>query len=155
WLVGDGDLLLIGTNGEAIAPHLDLLDKAWRRGAAPAALADVGIRGVGTPFALMSLFASGPEELRRYAAGADLQTDDRMALEFSAPRGIYGRMGNENSAAIRALGAAQMPAVQASLAGATAAGWTARGTMELKVEAYAAAYDAFRRAVTLDTRNVE
>ena len=32
WLVGDGDLLLIGTNGDAIAPNLEGLATRWRRG---------------------------------------------------------------------------------------------------------------------------
>jgi spermidine synthase len=153
WLVGDSDLLLIGTNGPAIAPHLDLLSTAWRRGTAPAALADVGIAGESTPFALLSLFASGPEELQRYAVGATIQTDDRMALEFSAPRGIYGRMLNENGAAIRAL-ASTMPSVKAAFDAATDASWAARGAMELKVEAYSAAYDAYHRAVMMNARNV-
>lgn len=155
WLVGEGDLLLIGTNGAAIAPHLDRLSSAWRRGTVPAALADVGIAGEGTLFTLMSLFASGPEELRRYAADAAIQTDDRMALEFSAPRGIYGRMTNENGAAIRALGATTIPVVQAAIDAATDTAWATRGAMELKVEAYAAAYEAYRRAVTMNARNAE
>ena len=43
------------------SPRLPL--DAWRRGTAPAALADVGIAGENTPFALLSLFAGGPQEL--------------------------------------------------------------------------------------------
>ena len=155
WLVGDGDLLLIGTNGEAIAPHLDLLSSAWRRGTAPAALSDVGITGDATPFALLSLFASGPDDLQQYSRGAAVQTDDRMALEFSAPRGIYGRMANENGAAIRALDAKPIAVVQTALASASDAAWVIRGTMELKADAYQSAYDAFHQAVTLNPRNAE
>ena len=37
---------------------------------------------------------------------------------------------------------------------ADARSWTARGAMELNAEAYIAAYDSFRRAVTLDERNL-
>ena len=149
------DLLLIGTNGSAIAPHLDQLASEWQRGTAPAALADVGISGEAAPFALLSMFAAGPGDLQAYAGGAPLQTDDRMALEFSAPRGIYGRMTNANGAAIRALAAHRPPPVQRAFDRATDASWTTRGQMELKAEAYESAYDAFRRAVALNSRNTD
>jgi spermidine synthase len=153
WLIGESDLLLIGTNGDAIAPHLDQLAAAWTQGRAPAALSDVGISGAEAPFALLSMFAAGPDALRQYASGAPLQTDDRMALEFSAPRGIYGRMQNENGAAIRALVSEKPPPVQQALAHATEASWTTRGRMELQAEAYDSAYDSFRRAVSLNARD--
>ncbi len=155
WLVGESDLLLIGTNGDAIAPHLDQLAAAWTRGTAPAALSDVGISGAATPFALLSLFSAGPRELEQYAGTAPLQTDDRMALEFSAPRGIYGRMTNENGAVIRALASAKPPPVQQAFDRATDVSWETRGRMELQAEAYEAAYDAFRRAVSLNASNAE
>jgi spermidine synthase len=156
WLVGESDLLLIGTRAAAIAPSLARLGSEWRRGGAPAALSDVGIAGDGTPFALYSLFAGGPAELIQYAGNAPVQTDDRMALEFSAPRGIYGRMTNENGAAIRALGVESAPAaVQTAFRNASDADWTTRGTMELKGEAYAAAFDAFHRAVTMNRHNAD
>ncbi|HEX3701865.1 MAG TPA: fused MFS/spermidine synthase [Vicinamibacterales bacterium] len=155
WLIGESDLLLIGTNGDAIAPHLDQLAAAWTQGRAPAALSDVGISGTNAPFALLSMFAAGPDALRQYAGGAPLQTDDRMALEFSAPRGIYGRMQNENGAAIRALVSEKPPPVQQALAHATEASWTTRGRMELQAEAYDSAYESFRRAVSLNARDAD
>jgi len=155
WLVGESDLLLIGTNGDAIAPHLDQLSATWRRGSAPAALGDVGISGPTTPFALLSLYSAGPRELRQYAGDAPVQTDDRMALEFSAPRGIYGRMTNENGAAIRSFVTARPPPVQQAFDRATDVSWTTRGRMEMQAEAYESAYDAFRHAVSLNARNTE
>jgi Flp pilus assembly protein TadD len=45
--------------------------------------------------------------------------------------------------------------VQQAFDHATDASWTTRGRMELQAEAYASAYDAFRHAVSLNTRNVE
>jgi spermidine synthase len=155
WLVGESDLLLIGTNGDAITPHLDQLSATWTRGTAPAALSDVGISGPAAPFALFSLFSAGPRELRQYAGDAPVQTDDRMALEFSAPRGIYGRMTNENGAAIRALVSIKPPPVQQAFDRATDTSWTTRGRMEMQAEAYESAYDAFRHAVSLNARNTE
>ena len=107
------------------------------------------------PFNLLTLFAGGPRDLAQYGAGAPIQTDDRMALEYSAPRGIYGRTTNDNAAAIRALGGELPATVRAALDGATDAGWASNGTMQLKAEAYALAYDAFKRAVALNSRNAE
>ena len=140
WLVGEGDLLLIGTTGPAIERHLSNLAATTFN--AP-------------QFELFSLYAGGPRELERYGDSAPLQTDDRMALEFSAPRGIYGRGANENTTTIQALmdQTQRPPAVRAALDHATAANWAARGSMELKAEAYATAYDDFRRAATLDSSN--
>jgi Flp pilus assembly protein TadD len=155
WLVGGGDLLLIGTNGDAILPRLDQLATAWQRGSVPAALSEVGIKGGSTPFALLSLFAGGPDEILRYGEGALIQTDDRMALEFSAPRGIYGRMANENSVGIRALTTRPIPVVQTAFDSATDVDWTTRGTMELRSSAYEAAYDAFKRASSMNAYNAE
>jgi spermidine synthase len=155
WMVGEGDLLLIGGADDAAPPALDGLAERWRLGTVPAALEDVGVGGSGTPFALLSLFAGGPREVRQFAADAQVQTDDRVALEFSAPRGIYGRAANENGAAIRRLLTDPPAAVKDALANATDADWTTRGRMELKAEAYTFAYDAFRQAVALNPRNAD
>lgn len=150
WLVGGGDLLLIGTNGRQIDEHLSGLATAWNRGRVPAALADVGIRNA-APAVLASLFAGGPQQVAAYGADAEIQTDDRTSLEYSAPRGIYGRSGSENAATIRQLNSNAPPSAVASLLDPSDAGaWSARGAAALRADAYEVAYDAFRHAVTLD-----
>ena len=157
WLVGQGDLLLIGTNGAAIEPNLEGLVTRWREGATPALLDDVSIDDRAVPFALLSLLAGGPAELRRYANDAAIQRDDRMALEFSAPRAIYGPPTDANSAMIRQLtepGTAAA-AARTAFAHANDVSWTAAGTMELKADAYGTAYERFARAVRLNTRNAD
>jgi spermidine synthase len=154
WLVGEGDLLLIGSAAD-VPLSIERLASVWHRGAAPAALEGVGVRGPETPFALLSLFAGGPDALKQFGDSVPVQNDDRMALEFSAPRGIYGRTLNENSLVIRALGTEQPAAVRAAYASATDASWQARGAMELKAEAYAFAFEAYRKAVALNPQNVE
>jgi len=156
WLVGSGDLLLIGTNGPAIEPHLTGIGRHLGLGSASALLADVSdSRAMAPGFQLLSLFAGGPRELEAYADDAPVQRDDRMALEFSAPRGIYGRSTTDNSAAIRGLvDPARLPAAVKSVVGtATSVSWTARGLMELKAEAYAAAYEDLQRAVVTRDAN--
>lgn len=154
WLVGEGDLLLIGAADGAIGGRLKALAEGSRKERPAAMLIPLGIERREAPFSLLSLYAGGPRELERYAGGAAIQTDDRMALEYSAPRGIYGRTLNENAAAIRALAPADAPdAVRSALASATDASWVSRGKMLLKAEAYGLAYEAFRQALTLNSRN--
>ena len=157
WLVGEGDLLLIGTNGAAIAPHLDGVAARWRAGTIPALLDELGISDRAASFALFSMLVGGPADLARYGEGAPMQTDDRMALEFSAPRAIYGASTGDNAAALRALaaGGAASGAARAALDEATDASWTVAGTMQLKADAFGLAYDAFARAVRLDSRNAD
>jgi len=154
WLIGEGDLLLIGSNGGAVAGRLEKIAEGCRRGTTGAMLASLGIEQRDAPFSLLSLYAGGPHELERYGDNAVIQTDDRMALEYSAPRGIYGRTVTENAASIRALAGADLPpAVRSALEAGTDASWTSRGAMVLKAEAYDLAYDAFRQAITLNSRN--
>src|SRR6185436_945749 len=135
---------------DEMTARLGRIAAATRLGATPQTLATVGIAEGSAPFNLLSLFAGGPAELERYGAGALIQTDDRTALEYSAPRGIYGRTTNENGTAIRGL-SGELPApVRAGLAAVTDADWTSRGRMLLKSEAYGLAYDAFIRAIGIN-----
>jgi spermidine synthase len=153
WIVGGGDLLLIGAKDGPIGPRLGALGSGGRKASVGAALADVGISEGTAPFALLSQFAGGPPELVRYGAGAAIQTDDRTALEYSAPRGIYGRSRDDNAAAIRTLDN-RPPLVEEAISRATDADWTSVGQMAMRAQAFGSAYDAFHRAVSLSTRNV-
>ncbi|HEV3217759.1 MAG TPA: fused MFS/spermidine synthase [Vicinamibacterales bacterium] len=155
WLVGDGDLLLIGSNGGAI--DLGSIERHWRQGRAPELLREVGVDDRAAPFALLSLLAGGPAQLQRYSDEAPIQHDDRMALEFSAPLAIYGRAITDNAAAIRQLADPQTlgPVALAALHQATDVSWTVAGAMELKADAYVVAYDRFERAIRLNSRNPE
>jgi spermidine synthase len=153
WMVGGGDLLLIGAKEGDIIPRLSTIETLSRHGHVAAALTDVGIAEGTAAFAMLSQFSGGPAEMQRYGRGADVQTDDRTALEYSAPRGIYGRTRDDNAASIRALGAAQPPAVRDSFSRASDAAWASRGLMELKAQGFASAYAAFRQAVTLNGSN--
>ncbi|MCU1384849.1 MAG: hypothetical protein JWL71_3546 [Acidobacteria bacterium] len=153
WMIGGGDLLLIGTRDGEILPRLAAVEPASRKGTVGAALVDVGIAEGTASFALLSQFAAGPDGMARYGAGALLQTDDRTALEYSAPRGIYGRTREDNAAAIRALGAEPPPVVRDVFDRAGDAAWVSRGLMDLKAQAFDHAYAAYRQAVTLNSRN--
>jgi spermidine synthase len=153
WMVGGGDLLLIGAKDGEILPRLAAVAPGSRTGTVASALVDIGIANGTAAFALLSQFAGGPGELERYGSGAVVQTDDQTKLEYSAPRGIYGRTREDNAAVVRALATAQPPAVREAFDRASDADWTARGLMELKAQAFAPAYEAFSRAVALNSRN--
>ncbi len=143
WLVGEGDVLLIGS----LAPlegRLDGLRAAWARPGVAEDLAGVDVRN---PDSLLTLFAAGATRLKSYAGDALVQRDDGMRLEFSAPRSIYGRTANDNAATLRQM------AVEGPLPGAVRAAaklpatWTNRGAMHLRAEAFRTAFDDFTRAL--------
>jgi spermidine synthase len=157
WRVGDGDLLLIGTTGSDIDAQLANIAKRARQPSTSAVLSDVGIEPATAPFQLLSLFAGGPAEVAHYGDAATVQTDNRMALEFSAPTSIYGRSTSTNAKTIQELiiGARLPAAVASAMHGADAKSLAARAAMDLKAEAYSSAYDYFRKAIALDNRDAD
>ena len=117
WLVGDADVLLVGST-EPLDARIDGIAAAMRRPGVAADLATVGVKG---PFSVASLFVSHGDALKAWADGAPLQTDDRSALEFSGPRSIFGAARDDNAAALRELAAAspKPAAVSKAIASAT------------------------------------
>jgi spermidine synthase len=148
WLVGDGDVLLVGSNAP-FDPKLSGIAAAWRRTGVAHDLEGVGAR---SPFALLSLFVGEGRAVADWAGPARVQTDDRAALEFSGPRSVFGRPTEDNAEALRALitPANRPPAVHAAIDAATAADWRDRGWMLLEADAFRPAFDDFRRALTGD-----
>ena len=148
WLVGDGDLLLIGSNGP-LAPQVAALPTRWA--ARPEATADLAGVGARDPFAILSLLVGEGPALTRFAGGAPLQTDDYAGVEFSGPRAIFSRGGVDNTAALRALAAEQpVAAVTAARRAASAAAWRDRGWMLLDASAARTAWTDFDTAVRAD-----
>jgi spermidine synthase len=150
WLAGDGDLLLVGSDGP-LEPRLEAISQTWQRAGVREDLGAVGLR---EPFALLSLFVGGPAEMSRYAAGAAVQTDDRMALEFSGPVAVFAGVTSNHAGALRALldgpDHSRRPlAVARALDGARAAHWRNRGAMMLDAEAFDSAYRDYATALDL------
>lgn len=146
WLVGEADLLLVGSTSPMRALE-DGITRAWGRPGVAADLADVNARD---PFSVLSLFVARGADLRSYASGAVVQSDDRLELEYSAPRAIYGRYQTGNVERLHALAAtAEVPRPIAALrAAATADQWRARAAMQMKADAPALAYDDYVQALT-------
>ena len=95
--------------------------------------------------------------MRRYAAHAEVLTDDRMTLEFSGPRELRGRGIGENGAALRALlGPGDgPPVIRQARAAATADDWQRRARMMVARDAHTVAYEDYLQALRLDARNRE
>jgi tetratricopeptide (TPR) repeat protein len=72
-----------------------------------------------------------------------------LALEYSAPRAIYGRYQTSNVQRLRALAAeAQVPpAVASAREQATAENWRNRAAMQMQADATILAYDDYRQAL--------
>jgi len=148
WLVGDADVLLVGSN-QPIEPRIAGIAAAMQRPGVAGDLASVGVKG---PFSVTSLFVADGAALAAWAGDAPLQTDDRSALEFSGPRSIFGSARDDNATALRELAATspKPAAVATALAAATAEQIRNRGLMLLQADAHRAAYDDLARALEMN-----
>jgi len=111
WRVGDGDLLLVGSRTRPVTADALAVD------APPPALQDLQASGVGRPGVLRALYAGDATVARRWADGASLQSDDRMALEFTAPQRIVGASAGDPAAALADRSALELPAADLRDAG--------------------------------------
>jgi spermidine synthase len=150
WLVGDSDLLLLGSDMPVI-DRLTQITRTWP----PEVAMDLAASRV-SRFGLLSLFLTGGPGLAAFGTGT-VQTDDRLGLEFSAPRGIYDARRGDVLHALRTIATSQeAPAVvAASIAEATPAMWRELGLMHLDAKAAARAYDALARAVAADPADTQ
>jgi spermidine synthase len=150
WLVGDSDVLLVASSSPGtLDAQLANIEQGWQR---PGVAADLRAQFVVEPFGLLSLYAAGPSELKRYAGAAAIQTDDRMGLEFSGPRAVGSRASDGNAASWHQLLDERGGPLVISRARQSAgpAQWRDRGAMLLAAGDYGNAYDNYARAVSLD-----
>jgi len=148
WTIGETDMLLVSAAG-SLDSHLMNIERSWSR---PSAREDLLRAGVMEPFAVQSLWAGGPRTLARLGAGHALQSDDRMALEFTAPRAAFRRTGTNQASLIREMrDAEETPAsIQAALDAAGALQWRNRAAMFERIGIFGAAYADYARAVDHD-----
>ena len=148
WLVGESDLLLIGSDAPLAALETGI-ENAWQRPGIAADLAEVQLR---EPFGAYTLYIGRGNELSRYADGAPLQNDDRLSLEFSAPRAVWGRFEQLNLNLLQkvASGSQAPAAIARAKANATAVEWKHRGQMEAQADAPSFAYDSLVEALRRD-----
>jgi spermidine synthase len=147
WLVGESDLLLLGSAAD-LTDRLTGLRQAFHRHGVAEDLREVDVHDAE---GLLSMWVGGSGELAAYSSAAFVQTDNRAALEFTAPRSIVGRQRGDNAAVLRGLASdASLPApVRQARASSDPAVWRNRGRMLLKAEAHARAFEAFSKAIEL------
>ncbi|MDR1990435.1 MAG: fused MFS/spermidine synthase [Acidobacteriaceae bacterium] len=147
WLVGGDDVLLIASNAP-LADRISQIANEWPAEAA----ADLDSLAVRDPFSLLSLYAAGPQELARYTANAEPYSDDRMTLEFSAPRELRQPDAAGNSSAIESLFNEETApiAVRTAKEKAGATEWRNRAAMLAKSDVDALAYDDYIQALQID-----
>jgi spermidine synthase len=153
WLVGEGDVLLVGST----EPLDARLGEVGRHISRPGVRSDLLTVGVRDTFGLLSAYVAGGTTLAAYAGEAPLQTDNRAGLEFSGPRSIFGPQPTDNAEVLREIRRTSRPpaAVQRAFDEADAAAWRSRGTMMLQASAFAQAWLDLREAVELDPTDAE
>ncbi len=107
------DAVLIG----ALEPIRVDLERLTVRLQAPEVALQLGRIGLQDAASFIAEFTMGESEVARYAAGAALNTDDNLYLEFSSPFSIGNRSGSDNIVRIDA----QRVSAAALVGGATAA----------------------------------
>ncbi|MEO7133534.1 MAG: fused MFS/spermidine synthase [Vicinamibacterales bacterium] len=100
WLVGRDDVLLVGTLDPIEAPFKDVEARMKR----PDVANDLATVGVRDAFSILSLqIPADPKRLAEFTAGSRIFTDDRLPLEFTAPRELHSPRAGENGTVLRKL----------------------------------------------------
>jgi spermidine synthase len=147
WLVGGDDVLLLAT--------LEPIDEALARVAVgmqrPDVAADLNSVAIVDPFSILSLYMGGPAELKTYASGSPIFNDDRMTLEFSAPRELHNQRAGQNGATLRGLLQGGGPeAIRRSRETAGVMELRNRAEMLVRADVHTQAYDDYLRALAID-----
>jgi spermidine synthase len=103
---GRADFLLVGT---AEPRPLDLagLQAAWD--SLPHVREDLRRLGFRSPWALLADFVLAEADAARLTLGAELNDDDRLPLEFSAPLSVHGNTAETNYRMVRAFRTRELP----------------------------------------------
>jgi spermidine synthase len=109
WATLKGDFLLIGTS-HPLAVDLDRIRAHYA--SSQTLRQDLKRIKLASPEAIFSNFYLNEDELRRFATGAILNTDDRLPLEFSAPKNLYRDTTSLNFDALRAVKTSMFPPLQ-------------------------------------------
>ena len=139
WLVGRDDVLLLAAL-DPLEPARDRIPQRMKR---PDVAADLASIGVIDAFSINSLQVGGPKELAAYTAGSHIFTDDRLTLEFTAPRELHNPHAGENGAALRSVSSDKTHH-------GTAAEFRDRAAMLAKADHHELAIDDYLRALDRD-----
>jgi spermidine synthase len=108
WSPMAGDFILIGT-GHPQVVNLERVRDLYARHAG--VRQDFTTSGLSSPDALLRLFVLDDADLGDLAAGAPLNTDDTLPLEFSAPRNLYRDTAALNDSLLQRFKRSRLPAL--------------------------------------------
>ncbi len=104
WNIGE-DLLLLGTT----EPRPLDLGRVKTRFAAGRVAEGLGLPGSASWPSVLGFFVLGEADTARLVDGAGTNTDDRLTLEFTAPRALYLDTGRENQEVLRRARTSPLP----------------------------------------------
>jgi spermidine synthase len=149
WNTIRGDYLLLG---RLDAAPVDLARLKSRYEANPGVWRDLDRVAIRSWPAVLGFFMLAEDDAARFAEGAGLNTDDRLPLEFSAPRALYLDTADSNWELVRRFRVAELPAVtpdsQAELERAEVRYGIGAGYLSRRVPQDA--WPQFQRALELD-----
>jgi spermidine synthase len=152
WNPIEADVLLLGG---AEPPSMDVSSWARRYGDEPGLRADLQRLGVRHGAGVAGFLALGEEDTARLTEGTAVNTDDRLPLEFSAPRSLYLETHGQNLAVVAAARRlTPSPALELALdRSGGAAARHALGLVALSRNDHLEARRQFERALALDPRH--
>ena len=149
WNPTAGDFLLLGS---AAPVTLDLRALKDRYQTRPRVVRDLERLGLPGWAGLLGYFVLGDQDSASFAAGAGVNTDDRLPLEFSAPRALYRDTVDTNWRLLRSYQTSELPPVTAESQPELeqAATWYSMATSSLKRGALEDALARFERVLQLE-----
>jgi spermidine synthase len=149
WSISSGDFLLLGA-ADPVAIDLRRV-KGFDR-LSPGAARDLGRLGLRDWAGVLGFYFLSEEEAERFAGTGPLNTDDRLALEFSAPRALYLDTGAGNLRLLQSYRSGGLPRMTPEslpiLETAETRYWIGMGAQRRQAAADALVH--FRRALELD-----
>jgi tetratricopeptide (TPR) repeat protein len=150
---GIGEFLLMG-GAEPRPIDLGRVQAAWE--ASPALREDFRRLGLRAPWAFLADFLLAEPDTARLTLGADLNTDDELPLEFSAPRSLYRDFAATNYRMVRSFRSRDLPLLAGAGAAQldTPAARHALGAAYFRKDLPAEAAPQFERALANDPAHV-
>jgi spermidine synthase len=149
WTMGGGDFLLLGA-ADPVTVDLRRI-KGFAR-TSPGAARDLARLGLGDWAGILGFYVLSEEDTERFAGTGSLNTDDRLALEFSAPRALYLDTGPGNLRLLQGYRKGGLPRLtpesRPELETAETQYWIAKGAQRRRAAADALGH--FRRVLELD-----
>jgi spermidine synthase len=149
WTMRRGDFLLLGA-AEPVAVDLRRLKGLDRL--SPGMTRDQERLGIGQWAGVLGFYLLSEQDTERLAGTGPLNTDDRLALEFSAPRALHLDTGAGNLRLVQSYGSGGLPGMtpesRPELETAETRYWIGKGAQQRQAAADALSH--FRRALELD-----